>query len=396
MTTAIYIEDLLFELDSQSNGFHEVMSWPDAVILDSIMKRLHADGQITQSQSNLVLKLLNRYKLLYIAAGEDYTALIDEPKWKSPFRKLDNTRFVSIVEDDIGRKWYNIKFPFILKDEFERDILQDKTRYSTWDSNTKLRKLPFYEFNIFEIFEFAQKHGFEIDESVVAAQNFVEEVLQQQDTLLPCSELINGQVILKNAVDDATTYWNLHKTDNVDKDIFLAKSMGFPLNLNNDPSSVVERICQSQEKYFWINSYETFFTLHKTINGITCIVLDRNTQNVIDWLHNFVQDAEKNSVDRSEIKVCFRESKDSNVPLNDWIKSNNLGGPVDGAKILIFKHKPAKWLFTNNVDVKIIVTNSYTPVNDAFVSSWLNNHHCRCYLGEIKPTVLRTQKIVSV
>jgi hypothetical protein len=40
-------------------------------------------------------------RVLYIAAGKDYTTLIDDPKWKSSFRKLDNTRFVSIVEDDI-------------------------------------------------------------------------------------------------------------------------------------------------------------------------------------------------------------------------------------------------------------------------------------------------------
>lgn len=397
MTAAIYIEDLLFELDSLTDGFHGIMSWPDATIIDSIMKRLHGDGLITLSQSNLILKLLNRYRLLYIAAGEDYTALINDPKWKSPFRKLDITRSVSIVEDDVGRKWYNIKFPFILKDAFEQDFLQDRPYQSSyWDSDNKIRKLPFYEFSIFKIFEFAQKHGFEIDETVIAAQSFIEEVLQQQDTVFPCSELVDGQVILKNAVEDATDYWNLNKTNNINKDIFLAKSMGFPLNLTSSPANIVEKVCQSYEKYFWIKSYETFFTLHKTVDGMTCIILDRNTQNVIEWIQEFIQNAEKNSIDRSEIRVCFRENKDSTIPLNDWIKNNNLGGPIGNAKILIFKHKPAKWLFTSNIDVKIIVTNSYTPVNDAFVSAWLTNHHCRCYLGEIKPTVLRTQKIVSM
>lgn len=396
MTSATYIEDLLIELSKSLTGFHTIMSWSDAIVAHSIVNRIEKGERITASQSKLLLKLLAKYHVHYAAVGSDYTELLNNPAWKNPFRQLDNTRSISIFKDEDGKLWYKIKIPYSLNETFNNEVLKGSTRNTYWDSVTKTRNLPFYSYSIFEVVEFANKHKFEIDDTVVAAQNFVEEVLVQEDNLFPRSEIEGGAVVLKNAPEDALTYWNDNQTSDVNKDLFLAKSMGFSVRLDKKPSTIVERICQSDETFFWIKTNSDLFTLHKSVDGVTCVLLDRNTQNVIEWLETFVKDAKHSGINRADIRVCFRENKDSIVPLNDWVRENNLGGPVDGAKILIFKHKPAKWLFTNNVDVKVIVTNSYTPVNDIIVASWLDSHHCRCYVGEIKPTVLRTQKIVSV
>jgi len=396
MTSAIYIEDLLLEIRDSETGFHSVMSWGDAIVCHSIVKRIDDGERITFSQSKLLLKLLAKYHVHYSAIGHDYTDLINNPSWKNPFRQIDNTRSIKIIKDVTGNLWYNIKIPYSLNEDLQDTVLKGTLKHTYWDTESRTRNISFYEYSIFEMLEFANKHKFEIDDTVIAAQNFVEEVIAQQDTILPRSEIENDKIVLKNAPEDALNYWNANQTFDVSKDMFLAKSMGFPIHLESKAATIVERICQSEENFFWIKSNKNFFTLHKSINGVTCIVLDRNTQNVIEWLDTFVKDAEISGISRTDIRVCFRENKDSKTPLNDWVRENSLGGPVEGAKILIFKHKPAKWLFANNVDVKIIVTNSYTPVNDSIVTAWLDSHHCRCYLGEIKPTVLRTQKIVSV
>lgn len=372
------------------------MSWSDAIVCHSIVNRIEKDERITASQSKLLLKLLAKYHIHYAAIGIDYTSLINNPVWKNSFRQLDNTRSITIFKDEDNRLWYKIKIPYSLNELFHDEILKGNSRKTFWDSETKTRNIPFYDYSIFEILDFANKHKFEIDDSVIAAQNFVEEVLIQEDSLFPHSMIENNKVVLKNAPEDAINYWNDNRSDNINKDMFLAKSMGFPVKFETTPETIVERICQSDETFFWIKSNRDFFSLHKSLDSVTCVLLDRNTQNIIEWLESFVKDAELSGISRADIRVCFRENKDSTVPLNDWVRENNLGGPVDGAKILIFKHKPAKWLFTNDVDVKVIVTNSYTPVNDALVAAWLDSHYCRCYLGEIKPTVLRTQKIVSV
>jgi hypothetical protein len=135
--------------------------------------------------------------------------------------------------------------------------------------------------------------------------------------------------------------------------------------------------------------------LHKQIDGKICVILDR-TSNTLDWLKNFVSCADESGISRQEIKVCFRENKDSTTGLNDWIKSAGVGGKVESGKILIFEFKPAKWLFKEQQDVKILVTNNLYPSTNQITKDWLNSHPCVIYLGDIKPSEQRGQKIVEL
>jgi hypothetical protein len=224
----------------------------------------------------------------------------------------------------------------------------------------------------------------------------VAEIWDQQEQIIPRAELVNNSVVLINASEDALNFYQSHRTDNINHDLFLAKSMGYPIQLNRSPVTHVETICQETSKYFWLKVNSDFFNLYKEINGVACILVDRNTQDVVAWLEKFVGSADIAGVPRSEIKVCFRDPIEKKSKLNEWVKDNNLGGKVEGGKILIFLHKPPKWLFKDNIDVKIVITNSYTPINEPTISSWLAAHPCVCYLGEIKPTPIRKQKIVSL
>ena len=69
---------------------------------------------------------------------------------------------------------------------------------------------------------------------------------------------------------------------------------------------------------------------------------------------------------------------------NQWVKDNELGGPVDDGKIFIFQQKPPKWLFSREVPVKIIVTNSLYPLPSNITQSWMDSHTCVCFVGEVK------------
>jgi hypothetical protein len=82
--------------------------------------------------------------------------------------------------------------------------------------------------------------------------------------------------------------------------------------------------------------------------------------------------------------------------LAKYIKENNLVGQIGQAKLLIFSHKPAKWLFKDRIDVKIVVVNSFIPINEPLTQSWLESHYCVVYLGNIRPTAPRMKKIVNL
>jgi hypothetical protein len=172
--------------------------------------------------------------------------------------------------------------------------------------------------------------------------------------------------------------------------------LGYPAVFGRPALTSLEKICESTSKHFWLKSNKEFFDLYNEVRGVSCVLIDRNTQNVVEWLEKFINSADAAGISRADIKVCFRDSVEKKSKLNEWIKDNALGGTVKDGKILIFLHKPPKWLFKDDIDVKIVITNSYTPINEPTTSAWLSVHPCVCYLGDIKPTPVRKQQIVTL
>jgi len=396
MSKFSYVEDLFVEFYNQTFLDVGIVQDRDASAMLSFYKQIDLGNQLTANQGNFLLKILTKYKSHATQLGIDYGTLVDAPVWKNSFRKLDLAKRAFVEETEDGGVNICLKFPYLLKDTFDKEFDTERQGYGQWDSERKLRMLDVYKFNVIHLEEFLRKHEFELDESFLSLVDTVAEIWDQQDQITPRAELINNDVVLVNAPEDALNFYQAHQTDNISHNLFLAKSMGYPAQLNRSATTQLEKICQETSKYFWLKSNSDFFNLYREVNGVACILVDRNTQDVVAWLEKFIASADIAGVSRSDIKVCFRDPIEKKSKLNEWIKDNNLGGKVEGGKILIFLHKPPKWLFKDNIDVKIVITNSYTPINEPTTSSWLAAHPCVCYLGEIKPTPIRKQKIVSL
>jgi hypothetical protein len=253
-----------------------------------------------------------------------------------------------------------------------------------------------YDCNLLQLNEFVKNNGFEIDESFNVAVAQIEEIWNEQDNISPFVSVDHGKISLINFCDDALNYWDQYKTENLEENLFLAKKMGFSVRFSYTPGTILEKISSSDSSTFWIKDLSKFFDLYRKIDGTVCVLLDRNTQDTVGWLENFVRNSDNFGISRKEIKVCFRESDSKNSKLNQWIKDNCVGGAVKDGKILIFQHKPPKWLFKDNIDVKIIATNSFTPATDPLSAAWISGHYCVCYLGDIKPTRVKDKKIVEL
>jgi hypothetical protein len=158
---------------------------------------------------------------------------------------------------------------------------------------------------------------------------------------------------------------------------------------------MIEKIAASDSNSFWIKNNTEFLNLCNSITGRICIILDR-TSNMLDWLTQFINDADAVGVDRNEIKVCFRDSKEQNTGINEWIKANGVGGKVESGRLLIFESKPAKWLFKEQNCVTMLVTNNLYPTTNQTTRDWLESHPLVIYLGDIKPSLQRGQTIVEL
>lgn len=387
-----YVEDALSELMSLYLWDDIEIPWQDYTILSSLASAVSSEGALTKKQSRLLLKIFDRYrdKITKI----NLAPFVDNPKWRYDFRKLDPTKAVWIEKDEEGTIFIVLKFPYDLLKEFEEAI--DNNNKMIWDKERKIKKLNLYDYNIVSIDNFVRKNNFDIDKSFADIVSTVEEIWQQQESIKPCSKVVNGQVVLINSNLYADEYFQQNSTGDTDKDMFLAKSMGFPVELEHKPTSVIEKIVQDERTHFWLKTNREFLQLYQTVDGVAAIVLDRNTKDVVSWLQKFVDDARDLEVDTGLFRVCFREPKDSSTNLNEWIAENNLGGKLEGARLYIFRHAPAKWLFKNDVDVKIVATNSYTPVNNTTTMHWTQSHHCVCHITDIKPTKTRNRQIANL
>lgn len=395
MTQSVYVEDIFIEFYDRCSASNTILHGQELVTCQSFYSHLLSKTQLTQNQGNFILKILSKYRVVSKKLGLDYDDAIADPVWKHNFRVIDLSKKIYVEESDHSID-ICMKFPYSLKKDFDTEIENDKTgRFSRWDHDRKLRILNAYNYNLIQLCEFCQKNGFEIDDSFLSLISDVEEIWQNQEHILNHSLIVDETVLLKNAPDSTVEFWEKTRKNSIKADMFLAKTLGYPAMINKTDKSPLENICSSKEKFFWLKSLDDFFSVHTEVGGISAILLDRNTKEVVEWLKEFVLVADRH-VSRDDIKVCFREESEKESILNHWIKTNGLGGKVETGKILIFHHKPPKWLFSKNVDVKIILTNSYTPHVEPLTSSWILSHPCVCYAGDVKPTPPRNLKIVKL
>ena len=395
MLSSHFAEDIFSQFYTLVSGYKFNVTQQDYSPIESFYLKVVLDEPLTKNQANYILKLLDKYKHLAAAAGLDYRNDLSSLNWKHPFRELDLSKKL-YVENNQGKLEICLRFPWQLKKEFEDEIDTAHIRGhkpSTWDPEERVRRLDFYNYNLIVLYEFATRHNFEIDDSFMSVLAEVEEVWQNIDDITPYSRVSETGIELVNAPSDAQHYYSEHKYSNHNKNLLLAKSMGY---LYQGPiHNTFGRIAASAENTFWVKDYSQFFGIYNELKERVCIVLDRSSD-TLEWLKHFVAEADRMLVPRDEIKVCFREGKDGKLGINEWVKSTGVGGKVENGKILIFESKPAKWLFKEHEDVKLLVTNNIYPQTNIMTRDWFNSHPFVVYLGETKPTEQKGYKIVEL
>lgn len=393
MTQFLFVEDAFVSFYDLASKQSKFLLPQDINPCINFYDKIKLGEKLTVNQGSYILKILSKYKSQAIDIGLIYDNILTSPSWKNDFRVLDLSKevFVEVVDKSIE---ICLRFPFSLKSAFEKEIEQHSSNSSRWDHDRKIRVIEFSKCNIIQLYEFCCNHGFNIDDSFRTLVSQVEEVWNNQESIV-CHSKILDDLVLVNAPESAIEYYENNKSTCLEKNIFLAKTMGYPIRLENVPTSNFEKICSTSERMFWLKSMKDFFEVYKKVGGTAAVLLDRNTTNVKDWLLDFVNVSD-HYISRELVKVCFREENTKNSTLNMWIKDNNLGGKVEHGKILIFQHKPPKWLFSKDIDVKIVITNSFTPINEPISNAWINHHQCVIYVGNIKPTPTRNQQFVNL
>lgn len=391
------VEDAYLQFSQIILTNHFLIDSRDIAAINNFYIKISNNDALTEAQGRYILKLLNKYQFTLKKAGLDYSSTLKSPRWKKEFRILDLGKQIYIEDGYEKNPIVCLKFPFAFKTTFETEFLGKnlkKIRYH-WNHDKRINQVMLYDINLVALHDFCVTHGFEIDESVLDALSQIEEIWNQQYDIIPYCLEENNNIQLKNANEDADAFWKDNRTGDVSKDLFLAKTMGFSLRTPSDKDDVLSKMASHETNHFWINDFSRFFDFYKKVDQPVAVILDSDKDSII-WLENFIRVADECFVPRSDIKVCFREDKDSNNNFNQWVKDNNLGGKIDSGKIFIFRSKPAKWLYSEEKNVKIVVTNGLFPSMNISTQRWITTRPCVIFLGSIKASQTKDIKIVQL
>jgi hypothetical protein len=383
------VEELFIEFYEIVQKHNYQLPYFDQNAAYSFYINLLSDKSLTKNQAGYILKLLNKYKNYLETEGYNLHSLLQSLPWKKDFRVIDNGKKISIEQDADGVLWLCLQFPFSLKTTFDNEFSDIVGNH--WDHDKKLRKIPLYSVNFLKIEQFVEKHDFEMDISFLDYKDQIDDIWQNKEFYEPHSVIVDQTVVIKNANDESQEYWKTQYTGKVGNDLLTAREMGYFLKKDR-PENIVEKIAVSNKNLFWLKDIKEFFGLYKSVDSKVCVILDRSSD-YFDWLKKFVNTADLQGINRTEIKVCFREDGKPNSPVNQWIRDNSVGGKISDGRIFIFLNSPAKWLYKDLDSFKIITTNGLFPFTSKTLQSLLSHHSCVINISEAKPSKQREIEI---
>jgi hypothetical protein len=214
-------------------------------------------------------------------------------------------------KDSDGKISICFKFPFGFKETFDKEITEcvRNRNTGTYDSETQARKISFFDVNPISVYEFAVKHHFEIDDSIMYAVAETETAWENIDHLTPTSTVVENSVIFGGKNEISHEFFAEHSTENISKNLFLSKTMGYPVSLGRAPTTVLEKIVTEKSNTFWLEEISDLLKIYKELECKICVIIDRTDVKQV-WIKEFVSDAAALGITASKIKVCFRESSD--------------------------------------------------------------------------------------
>lgn len=349
MSEPVYFEDAYLEFYRAVISMSSFGDEDEVAAADFLNLILH-DNSLTKKQAVYLRKIMVKYKD-QVQGVFDVEQKLKDCIWKNEFRVLDQERKITL-ENENGIHWVHFKFPYFLKALFDSTFAEYPQ--AGWDRDKKTRKIPLYQSNLIKVLEFAKENQFVVDEQLLAAEALYDEITEQQSQIEPYVSVIENSIRLNNCSVDTLEYFNNHRTGQFYEDLLLSKKMGLTF-VGKLEIPLLDTIFASRENIFRIG-IEDLLQFYNIFQQRIYVTVEKSCD-YIAWTKDFVKEADDLGIEKSKIKICFREKNNDNKEFNDWVKSNGLGGPIKDEKIFIFLQLPAKWIFKDKDNLATTATN---------------------------------------
>jgi hypothetical protein len=318
----------------------------DLKILNSIAQQITNNIGLTDRQSDLILKKIEKYGDLLGKCGVDVDLIIATPTYRIPMRYIDRT--LAIYLDPVqGKKKPKIVIKYVFSKEFAEkwSVLEDDLTHITIVAKN-VKEVEYSEQNLLNIVNHLSPLGFEISSEIQELYTKMVEISENPQKFLPYLDIKNKLPLIVNAHPScsaylAETFPNLSRNNILSYasetkhcGIFL-KSPEFIKEMSNVTNNeltkkiLVERSTRFRFDESKNNITELFDTIHEINQWPILIVLDEDSE-TFSKISSIYPILTKH-IPANKISVFFRmkDGQNNAKEFNQFIKDNHLNNYID-------------------------------------------------------------------
>lgn len=351
------IEDLIAFICDPINEINwtNVVS-KDKAVLYSFNSQMRKSLAFTEKQAELAIKILDRNRSSFQEI-KNFNELLSVPSYKHPFRIVDTSKIVSIVQLD-SSDFISIKFPYNPK----IDSALSSTR-KLYNKKTKSFLLELSEANILRVVDVLRDFDFDISNELISYYDQIKEIKNNPENYLPLADF-EDRVVLRNSNKKIVSYFDSCSNNQVIHDAVLCKSMGLLFshtleehlkNLKIDP--LTKALLNSKQRRFEVKNYNNI-DISKSLQAIdqwpVLVIMNDDDESQVtlsQWIHSLTSIG----VAQEEMSVLFRSN--TNKSFNDFVRDHCLNNLVtEKTKVVFIKQKMPKILQRMDFYPKIIIS----------------------------------------
>lgn len=398
----MYIEELIqFATGSgpwlfKHNNF---VTGHDSTILSSLADQIaYNANQLTEKQGHLALRILNKHRTELRPSVPTIDDILDNPKWKNPFRVISQQKHISIIKGDfdgVTKTAITVAFPYndqLVETMRKRNHDVHQLHKGTWDGNIKKWVYSLTETNIEWIGTTFLPQEFSADSQFMELYRSVTEIFLDIETHLPMLVQTDTGFSLKNC------HKNIPQptTTNLVEALFWAREYGINTwddtideQLKSEVNPVTRTILSlSSKKHPWVDSgvYQIeAFTDLLACGGPAMVIVPGGSE--LEMVKNWSEFAYSLGVKSEDMSVMFRLPNEQS-DFNQFVKDRDLNGPVtDTTKVVFVSTKITKPLIKSGVKFNTVINLGYYNYMHFTMSTVVDNARNLVYYSSKAPTI---------
>lgn len=382
------VEDLIVVL---ALSYHSTLNDWDRKLVYSFADQIGRGNGFTEKQSALALKIIKRHSpTLSPAVKQDIDQFLKNPTYRYPFRKINNSKRISIYPDtELGNR-VRVEFPY--NEDIIKEIRSNRNQhdFAHWNPEEKSWSFALTEDTIEFLASLMNTQSFECDETFQKYINQRKEILDNFDSVIPMLALDQGLPIFKNIPKnlpklEATEIipamfearrrgiftWSDEVVEQFDNSNINQTTRDF---LKSDVSEPIHVNCEN-------NEISCLTDIIKYMSPCLFVIPGGHEFKKLSQAYEFLKML---GIPNEQQSVMFRLDSNIDKNFNNFVKETGLNSPItENTKVVFISSKIPKPVLKSNLKFNSVINMGFGGVHYS-IRDYVGNHENLVYYTEKK------------